>query len=109
MNTDAHLRWSGYLEMLERQFRHGLYNGKSRSHRALRVVLVGLWIPEVDEQAIPKILSDVAVKATNDLAAQLLIRTNDLVELFWIKLFREGSRIDDIAEHHGQLPPFGGV
>jgi hypothetical protein len=47
---------------------HGLHHPQAGAHRSLRVILMGLRIAEIDEQAIAKILGDSPSKRAITLA-----------------------------------------
>ena len=57
---------------------HGFYHPQPGPHGPLGIVFVGQRIAEVDEQAIPQILRDMPLKATNHLGARGLIGTHYL-------------------------------
>ena len=61
----------------------------------LGIVFVRLWIAEVHQQAITKILRNVAVKALGHGAAGGLIGTHYLAVVFRVKLPGERGRVPD--------------
>src|SRR4030095_7935375 len=61
---------------------------------------------KVDQQPIPQMLRYMSVIAPNHFSTGFLVRTDDLAQFFRVKSRRERSRINEVTEHHGQLPPF---
>ena len=57
-----------------------------------RIVFMCRGINEVDEQTIPQILRNIALRAFNDLDAHFLVGSDDRLEFFWVKLFGESSQ-----------------
>lgn len=45
-----------------------------------------------------------SIVTLDDFRADLLIRTNNFPVIFWVELAGEFGRIDQVTEHHGQLP-----
>jgi hypothetical protein len=76
---------------------------ESRLHGAARVVLVGLRIAEVDEQAIAQVLRNLAFEAANDLGAAALVLSHDRARVLGIEPGGQRRRSDQITEHHGEL------
>ena len=76
-------------------------------HRPLRIVFMRLWVAKVDQQTISKVLRNMPLVALNHLGRRLLIGPHDGPEVFRVKLPREHRRAHQVAEQHGQLPPFG--
>src|SRR5262245_55105146 len=76
---------------------------QTRSYGSLRVIFMGVGIAKVDEESIPQELSNVTVIAANHLRTGGVIRPDHVPVRFGIELGREAGRIDQIAEHHGQL------
>ena len=74
---------------------------------ALGVVLVRVRIAEIGQHAVAHVLGDVSVEA-RDLAGAAVDRLRmHLAHVLRIQLRRQRGRADQIAEHHGQLPPLG--
>jgi hypothetical protein len=67
---------------------------------------VGQRVPEVDEQAIPKILGDMALKAGDHLGARLLIGPHHVAEVFGVETTGQRRRLDEVTEQHGELTAF---
>jgi len=57
-------------------------------HRALCIVLVGLWITEIDQNLVADVFGDVAVVTPNDIRAVLLIGAQDLAQVFRVEPLR---------------------
>src|SRR5215467_13776194 len=66
-----------------------------------------LWITKIDQQPISEILRNVAAIALDHLRASGLIRTDDLPQVFGIKLAREHGGVREVAEHDGELAALG--
>jgi hypothetical protein len=80
---------------------------KTSTDGALRVILVRLGIPKVDEQAIAQVLGNVPVKALDDLRAGALVGAHDLPQVFGIEVGGEGRGAHQVTEQDRQLAPFG--
>jgi len=72
----------------------------------LGVIFMCLRITKVDQQAIPKQLGNVAVKALNDRGTGGLISADHVPQVFWIKLTGQRGRGHEITEEHRELAPF---
>ena len=57
---------------------HGLDQPEPRAHGALGIVLMGLGIAKVDQQAVAQILRNMPLKALDHLGTGLLIGSDDL-------------------------------
>ena len=77
------------------------------AHSSQGIVFVRLRPAEVDQQRIAKQLGDMTVKALHHFGAGLLIGTHDVPVIFGIELTRQPGGVDQITEHHGELPAFG--
>jgi hypothetical protein len=66
-----------------------------------------LGIAEVDQQAIAKILGDVALITADHLGTRGLVGAHHLAPLFRVKLTGEGGGIHEITEEHGELAALG--
>ncbi len=77
--------------------------------RALGVVLMRLRIAEINEHAVAHILGDKAAKAADGVGDAAMVGADDLAQILGIEARRQRRRADQIAEHHRQLPPLGGV
>ena len=69
---------------------------------------MGRGIAEVHQQPIAQILGNVPLIALDDLGAGLMVGAYDFPQVFGVELRGERGRADQVTEHHGQLPPFGG-
>jgi hypothetical protein len=65
-----------------------------------------LGIAEIDQEPIPKQLSDMPIKALDDLGTDPLVCTDHVTPVFRVELAGEFGRIDQVAEHHGELTAF---
>jgi hypothetical protein len=86
---------------------HGLHDAQPGPHGPLGIIFMRLRIAKVDQQAIAEILGDMALKAGNHLGTGVLIGPHDLAEVFGVELARQGSRVDEVTEEHGELAAFG--
>jgi hypothetical protein len=66
-----------------------------------------VWVAKVDQQAIPEILGNMAIKALDHLSTSRLIRPDHLPQVFQVEVAGQRCRIDQIAEHDGELTAFG--
>src|SRR5215471_1122634 len=107
MDTDAYRKTNSLLSLqlgIERPRR--LDHAKSRPHGAVGIVFMGLGIAKVDQQAIPEILRDMALKALDHLGAGGLISADDLAQIFRVELPRQACGVHEVTEEHGELAPF---
>ena len=88
---------------------HGLGDVQSRMHRARRVVLVRPGKAEGRQNPVAKEFRDKAVIARQHARAGVLIGVDDLAHVLGIEPRRQRGRADEVAEHDGELAPFGGV
>ena len=78
-------------------------------HCAFGVIFMGARITEIDRCAVAKPSRDVAVEAYDRGRYRALERTHQVGHIFRLKLRRQRRRIDEIAEHDGQLAPVCGI
>ena len=81
-------------------------NLQPRPHGPLRIVFMGDWIPEVDQQAVTQVLGNMPIVPTDHFGAGRLIRTHHLPQLFRVELRGERGRAHEVTEHHCQLATF---
>ncbi len=86
---------------------HGVKHAEARAYGPQGIVFVRLRPAEVDQQPIAKQLGDMTVKTLHHFGAGLLIGVHDIPVIFGIKLVRQPGGVDQIAEHHGELPALG--
>src|SRR5262249_38704035 len=91
------------------QTRHRRFYLQPGPHRALGVVLMRPRIAEIDQHPIALELGDKAIIARDDTGNGVLIGAELLAQFLGVEPHRQGRRADEIAEHHRQLPPLGGV
>jgi len=84
----------------------GIENTQTRGDSSLCFVFVALWVAKVHEETISKVLSDVSIVASYDFCTGTLIFTYHFSVVFGVELAGEPGRIDQVAEHHRQLPSF---
>jgi hypothetical protein len=67
---------------------------------------VGFRISEIDQNPVAHVFRDEAVEGADHFGGALMIGGDDLAQVFRIESRRQRRRADQIAEHHGELPPF---
>ena len=72
---------------------HGLNHPQASRHGPLGVIFMGAGVAEIDQQAIPQILGDMALEAGDHLGAGVLIGPHHPTPVFRIELCRERSRV----------------
>jgi len=77
--------------------------------RALRIVLVGLGIAEIDEHPVTHVLGHEPVEPRYRRRDAFVIGADHGAQVLGVELGRERSRTNEIDEHHSQLATFGGV
>jgi hypothetical protein len=105
-DTDGKLDTFGLLQM-GIEVSHGSKDAQTSSDSSLGIIFMGLGIPKVHQESITKELGDMTIKVCDDLGTDLLICTYNLSQVLRIKLSGQGSGIDQVAEHHGELAAFG--
>ena len=91
------------------QARHRRFYLQPRPHRPLGVVLMRPRIAEIGQHPVAHEFGDKAVIARDDAGNGVLIGADLLAQFLGVEPRRQGRRADEIAEHHRQLPPLGGV
>ncbi len=91
------------------QARHRRCYFQPGPHRPLGVVLMRPRIAEISEHPITHEFGDKAVIARDDAGTGVLIGADLLAQFLGVEPRRQRRRADEIAEHHRQLPPLGGV
>jgi hypothetical protein len=82
-------------------------NGQAGVHCPEGGVFVGLWPAKVEQQPIPEILRHVAVEGLYRGDRRLLVGAYHGPVVFGFELAGQPGGVDEIAEQHGHLPPFG--
>jgi hypothetical protein len=85
------------------QLRHRLHDIETRPRRTLGLVLMGARVAEIDQDAVAHVFRDKAVVAPDRRAAAVLIRRDDIAQIFGVHPGRECRRSHQVAKHHGQL------
>src|SRR5207302_9520324 len=67
---------------------------------------MGLRIAEVHKESIPQELGNMSIKALNNFGTHPLICTHHVTPVFRVELRGQLGRIDQVAEHDGELPSF---
>src|SRR5262249_51455341 len=104
-HTESKLATPCLLQTLIQVF-YGIEDTQARAYCSVSIIFMCLGIPKVHEETIPKELGDVPVIALNHLRTGSLIRTDYVPVLFGVKLRRKLGGIDQVAEHHRELPSF---
>src|SRR5215510_6750523 len=65
-----------------------------------------LRIAEIDKQPVTEQLSNMPIVALNNFRTHLLIRPYHVTPVFRVELRGQFGRIDQVAEHDGELPSF---
>jgi hypothetical protein len=68
---------------------------------------MGLRIAKIDQESIPKILRNVAVKALDALGTGCLVGTHHLAIVFGVELTGQAGRVHHVAKEDGELAAFG--
>src|SRR5262249_1642522 len=66
------------------------------------------WIAEIGKHPVAKVLRDHAAEGLDLVGATGVERGDDVALLFRVEACRERARPHHVAEHDGQLAPFGG-
>src|SRR5262252_7022741 len=85
---------------------HGIQNFQPSPYCSVSVIFMCLRIAEVDKQTITEKLGDMPIVALDHLGTYSLICTDDFPVLFGVELGGEVGGIDQVAEHHRELPSF---
>ena len=88
---------------------HRLDQLQPRPYSPLGIVLMGLRIAKVDQNAVAHVLRHEAAEAPHSLGDAFLIRRNDLAQVLRVHARRECCRTDEVREHHGDLAALSGV
>ena len=78
----------------------GLDQGQASAYCSLGVMLMGLWVAEIDQYAIAHVPSDKAVEAADRLGDAIVVRAQNVAQVFRIEPRRQRCRADHIAEHY---------
>src|SRR5260363_70501 len=63
-------------------------------------------VAEIDENAISDVAGDEPLITSQHGDTSLAVGGDDVADIFGIEPFRKRRRPHEVAEHHGQLPPF---
>src|SRR5215467_12233112 len=97
------------LDGLDIEAADGVDRAKSGTDRPISIVFMRSGVAEIYQYAVAHILGDKPVEASDDFGNGTVISGNDLAQVLGVEPRRQGRRADEVAEHHGQLPPLGGV
>jgi hypothetical protein len=85
---------------------HRCQNLQSGIHGTPGVVFMGLRIAEVDQEAVPEVLGNMAIKAVDHLITGCLIGAHHVSEVFGVELAGQDGRVYDIAKQDRELATF---
>src|SRR5262249_39780492 len=91
------------------QATHNRYQLQPGAHGTLCVVLVGLGVTEVDQNAVAHVLRHEATEALYRVGDALLVGGDDLSQIFGVHASREGRGADEVGKHHRHLAALGVV
>ena len=97
---------AGIVHQAARERRYGCDQRQSGAHGTLGVVLMRLGIAKIDQQPIPEVLRNMAVKALDDRGASVLVGAHQRTVVLRVELPGQGGRLDQITEQHGELAAF---
>ena len=80
-----------------------------RPHRPLGVVLMGLRVAEIHEDAVAHVFRHEAAEAAHGLGDAFLIGRNDLAQVLGVHARGERRRTDQVREHHRDLAALGSI
>ena len=91
------------------EFGERALDGERRADRALGVVLLRDRVSEQRHQPVAELLGDTAAHLRHRLRRSVEIGADQIAPILRRRGGRNGGRAHEIAEHHGELPAFGGV
>ena len=108
MNADMALqgRHLGQLQALG-QRPDVLDDAQPRADGADGVVLLGVRIAEIDQDAIADVAGDIAAEFGRDIAGRAAIGEDDGGQVFRVELLGKRRGPHQVTEHHRNLPPLG--
>jgi hypothetical protein len=95
------------LDVPDLEATDGVDQAKPRPNRALRIILMGSGVAEIDRNAVAHVVADEAIEPGDDFGDGAVIGDDDLLQILGIEPRRERRRADEIADHHRELPPLG--
>jgi hypothetical protein len=78
-----------------------------RQNCTLRVCLVRLRPPKVNQHAIAYVAGNITPAVLDSGPHMSLVRAQQFAKIFGIYAGRQRSGADQVAEHHAKLAPFG--
>jgi hypothetical protein len=107
MDAQAHGQTQARVRQTRIEVLHGRHHAQPGMHGALGVVFVRLRPAKIHQQAVAKILRDMAGVALDDVGTGLLIGPQHGTQVFGVELARETRGVSQVAEQHRELAPFG--
>src|SRR5262249_49513008 len=86
---------------------HHLYDIEGCAYSPLRVVFVSVRVAKIGKDAVTKISGNEPSVGGRDFRASIPIDHDDRAQIFRVDLYRQGRGINQVAEHHRQLPALG--
>ena len=97
-----------HVQILSRgQLADRLDHRQPGAHRALGIVLMRMWVTEIDQHPVAHVLGDKAVEAPDRIGDGAVILPDQLAQILRVEPRRQRRRADQVAEHHRQLPALG--
>ena len=91
-----------------RQPGHGIDHCKTRTDRALGVVLMRMRVAEEHEDPVAHVARDRSPVPLHALGTGGLVGADDVAQLLQLESVGEARRVDEVAEQHRELAAFGG-
>ena len=103
-NPDARLQLVAGMGLRRADHRRDF---QSRPHRPPGIVLMGAREAEIGQNAVAHEAGNEAIMVRDEVRAGVLIGAQDPPHILGIEPRRQRRRSREVAQHHGQLPPFG--
>ena len=88
------------------EMRHGLDDGETGTHRLLGILLMGMRIAEIGEDAVAHIFCDKAAAPRQNVGDAGVVLGDDLTQVLRVEPRRQFGRADQVAEHDGEEAAF---
>src|SRR4029450_6391951 len=85
---------------------NGLDNAQAGVHGTPGIVFMGRGVAKIDQQAIAKVLGDMARIVLVDLGRGFLVGADHRTQVLKVELTGKLRGAHQVAEQHGELPPF---
>jgi len=84
-------------------------NRQRGANRAFGIVLLRDRVSEQRHQPVAEFLGDTPAHLRHRLRRGVEVGADQIAPILGVERGRNGGRADQIAEHHGEMPPFGQV